>query len=158
MPTTEKKKIVSITSNKKAFFDYEVLEQWEAGIKLHGYELPSLRKWQVNLKGAFIGFQWRELFLKWCLISPPNSLLKRSPLDSKIERKIFLHRKTIDYLTTKTKEPGKTMVPLEIYFSWSLVKIKIALVQGKKQHDKKQKLKEKAMDKQAKIQMKSIEY
>jgi tmRNA-binding protein len=44
MPTTEKKKIVSITSNKKAFFDYEVLEQWEAGIKLHGYELPSLRK------------------------------------------------------------------------------------------------------------------
>ena len=154
---SEAVKVVSIITNKKAFFDYTILENWEAGIKLLGFEVKALRQWKVNLKGAFVGIQNGNIYLKWCNISPPWSIAK-SVLDPKVERQLFVHRKTIDYLFAKIKEPGKTIVPLEIYFSGSLIKVKIALVQGKKQHDKKQKLKEKAMDKQAKIQMKSIEY
>ncbi len=152
----KKGKLVLISSNKKAFFDYEIWETWEAGIQLEGYEVKSLREWKINLKGSFIGFLGKELYLKWCLI-PQLGSMRVSLLVAKPDRKLFLHKKTIDYLSIKTKEPGKTIVPLEIYFLWSLVKVKVALAQGKKKYDKKQKLKERDMDRQSKVQMKNLE-
>lgn len=153
----EEKKQLSITKNKKAFFDYEILESWEAWIELMWHEVKSLREWKVQLKWAYVWLQQWQLYLKWCLITPLSSLAK-AMVDGKRERKLFLHKKVIEFVSSKIKEPGKTIVPTEIYFSGSLVKVRVALASGKKMYDKKQSLKEKAMDKQAKIQMKNITY
>jgi SsrA-binding protein len=151
-------KIISLSSNKKAFFDYEVLETWEAGIKLLGYEVKALREWKVNLRGSYIGHTNGELFLKWCHISPLWSLANKNSLDTKYPRKVFLEKKTIEYLIGKTLEPGKTLLVLEIYLSGSLIKVKVGLGVGRKSYDKKQVLKERSMDKEAKRKIKDISY
>ncbi len=144
-----------ITKNKKAYFDYEILHTWEAWIELKWYELKALRDGKVNLRGSFIGIQNNELYLKWCHISLLPSLPK-NVIDTKRERKLFIHKKEIFFLSSKIKEAWKTIIPLELYFSGNLVKIKIALAQGKKKYDKKQALKERSMDKEAKMQIKKF--
>ncbi|NUJ98278.1 SsrA-binding protein SmpB [Candidatus Gracilibacteria bacterium] len=144
-----------ITKNKKAYFDYEILTPFEAGIELKGYEVKALKDGKVNLKGSFISIQNNDLLLKGCHISPLSSLPKNT-IESKRERKLFIHKKDIFFLSSKIKEAGKTIIPLEMYFSGNLIKLKIALVQGKKKYDKKQTLKERSMDMEARIQMKKF--
>lgn len=144
-----------ITKNKKAYFDYEILTPFEAGIELKGYEVKALKDGKVNLKWSFISIQNNDLLLKWCHISPLSSLPKNT-IESQRERKLFIHKKDIFFLSSKIKEAWKTIIPLEMYFSWNLIKLKIALVQGKKKYDKKQTLKERSMDMEARIQMKKF--
>lgn len=144
-----------IAKNKKAYFDYEILETWEAWIELKGYEVKSLRGWKINLKGSYISFLSGTPVIKWCHISLLSSL-PGNIIDPKRDRKIFLHKKTIFYLSSKTKEAGKTIIPLELYFSWSLIKVKVWLAIWRKTYDKKQVLKERSMDKEAKQQMKQF--
>lgn len=147
--------IQTITQNKKATFDYDIIETWEAWIVLKWYEVKAIREGKVNLKGTFVSIVNNEAYLVWCHISPIASIAKNI-IDPKPQRKLFLHRKVIDYVTWKIKEPGKTLVPLEIYFSGSLIKVKIALVEWRKKHNKKQLLKERSMDKEAKVAMKKV--
>lgn len=144
-----------ITKNKKAYFDYEILESWEAWIELKWFEVKSLREGKVNLKWSYISFLWWVPVIKWCHISLLPCLIKNT-IDPKRDRKIFLHKKTIFYLSSKIKEAWKTAIPLELYFSWSLIKLKVWLAIGRKKFDKKQLLKERTMDKEAKIQMKQF--
>lgn len=141
------KKQAYIVKNKKAFFDYEVLQSWEAGIELKWHEVKSIRAWQVNLKWSYIsGISW-NLYIKWMHISPWKALPNTSHIVSDRERKIFLHKKTIHYLQAKSKESGHAMLPLEIYLQWSLIKVKVALAKWKKQYQKKETLKRKTIDK-----------
>lgn len=144
-----------IAKNKKAYFDYEILETWEAWIELKGYEVKSLRGGKINLKGSYISFLSGTPVIKWCHISLLPSL-PGNIIDPKRDRKIFLHKKTIFYLSSKMKEAGKTIIPLELYFSWSLIKVKVWLAVWRKTYDKKQVLKERSMDKEAKQQMKQF--
>lgn len=145
-----------ITKNKKAYFDYEILETWEAWIKLKWHEVKSIRAWHVNLKWAFIIEQNWELFIKNMLISVWKTLANKQSIGVFEIRKIFLHKKTIFYLKEKKKESGFSIIPLEIYFSWSLIKLKVWLVKWRKAYQKKQILKERTMDKEAKIAMKKF--
>lgn len=145
-----------ITKNKKAYFDYDILDTWESWIELKGYETKSIRLGHVNLKWAFIvTFNW-ELFIKSMHITAWKSLSNRASIETDRQRKIFLHKKTITYLSTKLKESGYSIIPLELYFVWSLIKLRVWLAKGKKAYQKKQVLKERAMDKQAKITMKQF--
>ncbi len=143
-----------ITKNKKAYFDYEILDSWEAWIELKWYEVKSVRNWYINLKWSYIVAIWEELFLKWANISAWKALPKNSSIETDRIRKLFLKKKTIIYLLWKIKEKWFSIIPLEVYFKWNLIKIKVALAKGKKAYQKKQVLKERAMDKQAKIMMK----
>lgn len=143
-----------ITKNKKAFFDYEIIDSWEAGIELKWYETKSVRHWHVNLKGAFLSIVNGELYMKSMHITAWKALANKSVIETDRARKIFLHKKTIDYLHVKSKEWGYTIIPTELYFKWSLIKVRIALAKWKKAHQKKQVLKERAMDKTAKLAMK----
>ena len=83
-----------------------------------------------------------------------KALPNRESIETERERKIFLHRKTITYLAWKSKEAGNSIIPLELYFSWSLIKLRVWLAKWKKMFEKKQILKERSMDKEAKIAMK----
>lgn len=140
-----------ITKNKKAYFDYEILKTYEAWIQLKWHEVKSIRLWQVNLKWAYISFLNKIPIIKWMHISPLKSLPNRDKIPVFRDRIIFLHKKDIMFLLWKQKEWGFAVIPLELYFKWSLIKIKIWLCKWRKKHDKKQLLKERTLEREAKI-------
>lgn len=145
-----------ITKNKKAYFDYEIVETWEAWIELKWYETKSIRAGYVNLKWAFLIVQNKELFIKNMMVSAWKTLPNRETIDVFRQRKIFLHKKTISYLSIKVKEAWFSIIPLELYFSWSLIKLRVWLAKWRKSYEKKQVLKERTMEKEAKIAMKKF--
>ncbi|MFA5917082.1 MAG: SsrA-binding protein SmpB [Candidatus Gracilibacteria bacterium] len=143
-----------ISKNKKAYFDYEIIDTYEAGIELKGYEVKSIRSGNVNLKGAYISFLTGEAVVKGMHIGVFENSSNKALISPIVDRKIFLHRKIINLLKEKSKEPGKTVIPLEIYGKGNLIKLKVGLVIGRKEYNKKQLLKERTLDKEAKMMMK----
>lgn len=133
MAKTEKK---LIANNKKAYHDYFILEKYEAGIVLHGTEVKSLRMGKCSIKEAFIRVENGEMFIYGMHISPyeKGNIFNKDPLRVK---KLLLHRKEIDKIFGKMKEQGITVVPLQVYFSGSLVKVEIGLAKGTKLYDKR---------------------
>ncbi|MDD2907861.1 MAG: SsrA-binding protein SmpB [Candidatus Gracilibacteria bacterium] len=143
-----------ITKNKKAYFDYEILNTYEAGIELKGYEVKSIRQGHVNLKGSYIVVVNGELYVKSMNVSPWKTLSNKTSIEADRIRKIFLHKKDVLFLSGKSKEVGFSIIPLELYFVGSLIKLRVGLAKGRKSYDKKQVLKERTMDREAKIAMK----
>jgi len=142
-----------ITKNKKAYFDYEIKDTREAWIMFKWYETKSVRLWHVNLKWSYIVFHWNEAYIKWMHITPWKALSNRQNVEADAERKIFLHKKTIVSLLWKVKEQGFSVIPLELYFKGSLIKLRVWLAKWKKSYQKKQVLKERSMQKEAKVAM-----
>ena len=126
----------SIAVNRKARHDYFVQETYEAGIELFGTEVKSLRLGQVNLKDSWCDIQNGELFIKQMHISPyeKGNIFNKDPLR---ERKLLMHRYEINKLKGKIQEKGYTLVPLQVYFKGSLVKVQVGLARGKKLYDKR---------------------
>jgi SsrA-binding protein len=145
-----------ITKNKKAYFDYEILDSWEAGVELKWYETKSIREGGVNLKWSYVVVVNGELYIKWMHVSIWKALSNKGVIEAERERKIFLHKKVITFLIWKTREAGNSLIPLELYFSWSLIKLRVWLAKWKKGYQKKQLLKERTMDREAKIAMKKF--
>lgn len=124
--------------NRKAYFDYEILEKFEAGLVLSGAEVKSIKNGRMNLTGAYINFHNGELYLINSSIAPyqpKNQPLDYDPLRS---RKLLLKKQEINYLAGKIKQKGLTLVPLKVYNKGRRVKIEIALAKGKKQYDKRE--------------------
>lgn len=126
----------TITTNKKAFHEYFVVESFEAGISLAGTEVKSLRKGNVNLKDAWCSIENGEMFVKQMHISPyeQGNIFNKDPMRV---RKILMHKREIMRLLGLTKQQGLTIIPLSLYFKGSLVKIQIGLCKGKKLYDKR---------------------
>ena len=127
--------------NKKARFNFEILEQAEAGISLTGSEVKSLRSGKASLEEAFAVIRDGEAFLRDCNISPyPQAgYAQHKPTR---ERKLLLHKREIRKLFNKVTQKGLTLIPLKLYFNdRGIVKILIGLARGKKLHDKRQDLK-----------------
>ena len=127
--------------NKKAYHDYEILEKIEAGIELKGSEVKSLREGKASIKEAYVRIENGEVFLVNAHISPytHGGLFNHDP---KRKRKLLLHKREIKRLAGKVQERGLTIVPLRIYFNkrgWA--KADIALVKGKKKHEKREAIK-----------------
>ena len=131
----EGKKIVA--NNKKAFFYYFIEETYEAGISLAGTEVKSLRMGKGSIKETFIRIEKGEVYLYGMHISPyeKGNIFNKDPLRV---RKLLLHRYEINKLLGKIKEKGYTLVPLNIYFKGSLVKVEVGLARGKKLYDKRE--------------------
>lgn len=145
-----------ITKNKKAYFDYEILDTYEAWIELFWHEVKSIRSWHVNLKWSYISLISWSPYIKWMHITPWKTLVNRQNLPWDRDRKIFLHKKTILQLLSKQKEGWFAIIPLELYFKWSLIKLRVWLCKWRKEYDKKQVLKERTLDKEAKMMMKKF--
>jgi SsrA-binding protein len=128
-------------SNKKARFDYHLLEKLEAGIALVGTEVKSLRDGKANLEESFCQIRDGELFLVGCTIAQytHGNLLNHNP---KRPRKLLVHRRELHKLQTKVTQKGLTIIPLRIYFARGLAKVEIAIGQGKTHGDKREKIKE----------------
>lgn len=131
----EGKKIVA--NNKKAFFDYFIEETYEAGVSLAGTEVKSLRMGKGSIKEAFIRIEKGEVYLYGMHISlyEKGNIFNKDPLRV---RKLLMHKYEINKLLGKIKEKGYTLVPLNIYFKGSLVKVEVGLARGKKLYDKRE--------------------
>ena len=129
--------IKTITKNKKAYFEYFVIESYEAGIELSGTEVKSLRAGGVNLKEAWCSIDEGELFIKQMHISPyeKGNIFNKPPMRN---RKLLMHKKEIMKLLGTVKQEGYAMVPLSVYFKGSLVKVQVGLCKGKKNYDKRE--------------------
>ncbi len=125
-----------ITTNRKAFHDYIVFEKYVAGIVLCGTEIKSVRQNLVNLKDSFCSFVGDELFLYKCHISPYDHGNRYNHEPERL-RKLLLTKRELLKISQKVKKEGYTIVPLELFFVQGLAKLEIALVKGKKLHDKR---------------------
>lgn len=128
----------SITTNRKANFDYFIEETVEAGIALTGSEIKSIRAGKVNLRDSYARVERGEVWLLNCHISPyeqTGSYFNHNPLRP---RKLLLHRDEIQYLAGKVEAKGYSLVPLSLYLSRGRAKISLALAKGKHNYDKRQ--------------------
>jgi SsrA-binding protein len=127
--------------NKKAFFDYEIIEKTEAGMALTGSEVKSLRQGGADLSGTYARIDNNECWLVGCNIAPYKQAGVRNhePLR---KRKLLLHKRQIKKIDGKLAQRGFTLVPLRIYFNEKgLAKVELAIVRGKRQYDKRDKIK-----------------
>lgn len=135
--------------NKRASFDYHILEEIEAGIVLVGTEIKSIRKGSVDLKDSFINIKNNEAYIINMYIAPyENGNIFNH--DERRTRKILLHKKEIKKLKEKIKIEGLTLIPLKLYFKNNKVKILIGIAKGKKLYDKREALKQKDLNREAK--------
>ena len=126
--------------NKKAYFNYEILEKFEAGIELQGTEVKSLRLGSARLKDAFARVKKGEIWLLHAHISQygPASKFNHDP---ERPRKLLLHKREISRLTSKIEEKGLTLLPLKLYFnSRGIAKVLLGLGRGKRKYDKREKI------------------
>lgn len=136
-----------IADNKKARFDYEIIEKFEAGLVLTGSEVKSLREGAVNLKDSYVVFRNGEAFLQNAHISEYRASSYNNHTPERL-RKLLLHRTEIDKIMGRVQERSLSCVPLKIYFKQGRVKVELGLGRGKKQHDKRESLKQKASDRE----------
>lgn len=136
-----------IVKNKKALFNYEIIEKYESGIVLLGTEVKSLRERAVNMSDSYASFKKGELFIVNMHISQYHfgNRNNREPLR---ERKLLMKKRELKRLFGKVKEQGLTLIPISLYFRKGKVKVEIALAKGKKLHDKRETLKRKTLDRE----------
>ena len=137
-----------IANNKKAYHDYFILDTYEAGISLAGTEVKSLRMGKCSVKESFIRIEHGEVFIYGMHISPyeKGNIFNKDPLRVK---KLLMHKNEILKLQGKITEKGYTLVPLQVYFNKSLVKVEVGLARGKKLYDKRQDIAKKDMRREA---------
>ena len=128
--------VKEITSNRKAFHEYFVLERFEAGIELAGTEVKSIRAGNVNLKDAFCTIMDGELFVRGMHISPyeHGNIFNKDPVRP---RRLLMHKREIVKLNARIMQDGVALIPLSLYFKDSRVKVELGLCKGKKLHDKR---------------------
>ena len=131
-----------ITKNRKARYDYEILDTLEAGIRLLGTEVKSLREGNVNLRDAFCSVDNGEMYLYNCHIAPYQQAGEHFNHNPRRDRKLLLHKREILRWEREAEDPGLTIVPLKLYFHNGYAKAQIGLARGKKQHDKRSDIKE----------------
>ncbi len=126
----------TVAQNKKAYHDYFVLEEYEAGIELFGTEIKSIRQGKLNLKDSWCNIIEGEIFVNGMHISPYDygNIFNRDPLRV---RKLLMHKKEINRLFGTVKQDGLSLIPLSVYFKKGRAKVKVGLCKGKKLYDKR---------------------
>ncbi|HEV2064668.1 MAG TPA: SsrA-binding protein SmpB [Thermoanaerobaculia bacterium] len=147
-PAASEKAVKPIAQNRKAFHDYFIEDRAEAGLVLTGTEVKSLREGRAQLKDSFVQFRSGEAYLIGAHISTydAGSWTNHTP---ERERKLLMHRREIERWASSVATRGLTCVPLSLYFKGSRVKAEIALVKGKKQHDKRDAIRDRDLKREA---------
>ena len=136
----------AFADNRKARFDYETLETFEAGIVLAGHEVKSVREGGANLTGSYVSFEGGELWLKHSRVTPYAKAGKLDTYDPTHPRKLLLRKAELLNLAGKIQQKGLTLVPFSLYPRGRHIKLRFGLCRGRKAHDKKEKLKQRDVD------------
>jgi SsrA-binding protein len=142
-----------ITKNKKAYYDYEILEKLEAGVILSGPEVKSTKTGHINLKGSYVTISGGEVYLLNCHISP-YKFANLSDYNPTISRKLLLHKREINHLIGKLQTKGISLIPLQVYIRNNLIKIEIGIARGKKKYDKREVIKKREREREIKRALK----
>ena len=134
-----------ITTNRKAFHDFNIFEKYEAGIVLTGTEIKSVRKNAINLKDSFCKIEDNEVFLYNCHISPYEQGNRFNHKPDRV-RKLLLQKREILKMLDKVKKDGVTIIPLELFLSHGFAKIELGLAKGKKIYDKREAITKKTQE------------
>ena len=135
-----------ISNNKKAFHEYIVQDRFEAGIQLTGGEVKAIRAGRVNLRESYVRIDKGEIFLLQAHISHLETTNSAFRYDEIRKRKLLIHKKEINKLFLKVSKTALTIVPIKIYINKkNMIKVEIALAQGKNNHDKREALKKKSV-------------
>jgi SsrA-binding protein len=145
-----------LATNRKARHVYHLLERLTAGIELVGTEVKAIREGKINLKEAYVHFVGGEAFLVGCHVGAYEAAgyAHHDPLR---RRRLLLHKREIERLSTKVQEKGLTAVPLKVYLEGNWIKVEIALVRGKQLHDKRETLRRRTLDREAEQAIKERE-
>ncbi len=133
-------------TNKKAYFDYQLLDRFEAGINLYGFEVKSVRLGKVDLTGSFIKIIGSEAYLVNAKIFPYQQAQIEN-YDDKRTRKLLLHKKEIISLKSKIDGANLSLVPVSMYLKSGFIKVEVALGKGKKKYEKRESIKKKDIQK-----------
>jgi len=131
----------TLATNKKAHFDYEILEKIEAGIILSGIEAKAVKTGKADLSGSFAIIRNNKISLVNCSISPYQPKNINFIYESDRTKKLLLNKKEIEYLIGKIKQKNLTLIPLRMYTKHGLVKVELGLAKGKKKFDKRETIK-----------------
>lgn len=133
-----------IVNNKKAYFNYEILDKAEAGIELFGWEVRSIKNGKIDISGSFVKEYKNQLYLSSARIyAIPGGFNNVGSEDESRDRRLLMHKNEILRMTSKVKQSGVTIIPLEIYINQgNLIKVSIGLGKGKKKFDKRHAIKE----------------
>jgi SsrA-binding protein len=147
-----------LVNNKKAFFDYEILKEYEAGIVLEGHEVKSIKQTQVSLKESYISAYKNELWIYGMHVNVWKHATDCDNINPIRQRKLLLKRREINHLMGQEKIKGLTIVPLDIHLLKGRIKLRIALARGKKLYDKREKIKQKEREKDIRGELKKMGY
>jgi len=136
------------SENKKGYFDYEILEKFEAGIVLFGQEVKSIKTGHINLSGSYVAIRNNEPFLLGVKVPPYQPNNAGADYNEERQRKLLLNKKEINYLAGRTKTKGFSLIPLKIYENNGRVKLEFGLARGKKKYDKKEKIKKRDIERE----------
>lgn len=138
----------TIAVNRRARFDYDIVDRFDAGIVLTGSEIKSVREHRVQLQGSYARFKDGELWLQDANIAPyANAGYQQH--DPRRDRKLLLHKRELARIDALMGEKGLTMVPMRMYLKRGMAKVELAVVRGRKQYDKRQKIREREEGRQA---------
>ncbi len=132
---------MALIENKKAYFNYEIIDTFEAGIELFGFEVKSVRTSKGSLDGSHVTLRNNEAFITGLLVSPYQEKNTPEEYNPRRERKLLLKKKELEILSKKLGERGLTIVPIKLYNKNSKIKVEVALVRGKKKYDKRETIK-----------------
>ncbi len=144
-----------LADNKRALYDYQILEKFEAGLVLTGPEVKSAKGGRINLQGAYVIPKGSELWLSGADITlylPAKT--QQVGYDSKRDRKLLLKQAELAYLLGKIKEKGLTLMPLSVYTSRRLIKLEIGLARGKTRYDKRAEIRKREVNREIRSSLK----
>jgi len=143
----------TLALNKRGRFDYEILETFEAGIVLTGPETKSAKEGHVQLKGAFVSVNDKQAVLKSAYIAPYKPANLGDSYDPNRDRGLLMHKRELKRLIGKKKEAGLTLLPIRVYLLGRFVKVEVVLARGKKKYEKKDAIKKRELDREARTRM-----
>ncbi|MCB9802838.1 SsrA-binding protein SmpB [Candidatus Nomurabacteria bacterium] len=147
----------NLADNKQALYDYQILEEFEAGLVLSGPEVKSVKLGHLSLKGSFVSIKDGRAYLKNMHISSyKKAKLSQRDYQAEHDRQLLLKKKEVDYLLGKSKEKALTIVPISVYTTRRLIKVKIALARGKKKFDKRQAIKTRDLNREIARKLKTL--
>lgn len=155
MPIMRHYILMALISNKKAHFNYEILDKFEAGLVLAGYEVKSLRAGQGSLDGSRVIVRGNEAFLVGASIPPFQVSNAPKEYDRERARKLLLNRKEIAQIADAESKKGLTVVPLSVYNKGRNLKVEIGIARGKKMHDKRETIKKRDTDRDLRRSLKN---
>lgn len=141
--------------NKKAYFNYEILEKFEAGLVLIGQEVKSIRTGKISINGSYVVIRGEEAYLIGANIPPYQPRNAPDDYDSQKARKLLLERKEINYLIGKSKTKGFSFIPLKIYDKNAKIKLEFGIGKGKKKFDKRETIKKRTSQREINRELKS---